>query len=462
LGSGTIAAKTTGRGQKNPTGNIWKKMEKTTSSASYNQLLGTLDESLEEQKHRHLWLFLYSSRHAQPHLYRSNNQKKIDLVESNRLIDHTFDLLEKFVAEEHDRGIFDEDRLTAALHEFCFGIAYALHRKVGRDGFFDPRFESQLNRYLGFIDSLTSKEMTVVARLHELTYKYGFPITELWLPLLKSTNLLEIFTTDYQKSKNQVFSFPSFVFTKKGNHPKGIQISTRHFSPEIDETWDLAIFAGENDKLSHIKPTVRQAWDSEGKQTVGDPKSHAVALYIDRKTCTISHALSTLRLQIAHLSDYKDGLIFAPTLTLGKYDFRAKKYMHKKLSEKIDQIRVSEGILSKRWDIEKSNVRRSIGLYLWDKMNIGEDSGSSLTKKSLIVGLIDKLKSPKTLDFYLEKFNKYNSPKETTKFGDTAESLETVIREMEADLYLTECCIKNYEYLTPSDAKNGGKYNRKI
>jgi hypothetical protein len=462
--SATIAAKTSRHGQKNLTGNIWKNMEKTASSTSYNQLLGTLDERLAEQQHRHLWLFLYATRHAQPHLHRSNNRKEIDLEESNRLIDETFDLLENFAIEEHDLGIFDENRLTEALHEFCFDIAYALHRKIESDSFIDVRFEPKLDRYLDFFDSLTPKEMAVIARLHELTYKYGFPITELWLPLVNSKDLLEIFTTDYPKSKKQVFSFPSFVFTKKGNHPKGIQISTRHFSHEIDETWDLAIFVGENDKLSHIKPVVGQAWNSEGKQTVGNPKSHDIALYIDRKICTISHALSTLRLQIECLSDHNDGLIFSPTLTFSKYDFRAKKYMHKKLSGKIDQIRLSEGIISKRWDIDKSNARRSIGLYLWDKINIGKDPEPVVSGKSLIMELISelKLKRPDILNIYLGIFNEYNSPKGTTKFGDLAESRETVIREMEADLHLTEYCIKNFEYLTPSDAKNNGKQNRKI
>lgn len=225
------------QGQKNPTGNICKKMEKTASSKSYDQLLSSLNESLAEQEHRHLWLFLYASRHAQPHLHRSNDRKEVDLEESNRLIDDTFDLLERFVTEQHDLSNLDEERLTAALHEFCFGIAYALHRIIGRDGFIDPRFEPQLNRYLGFFDSLTSKEMRVVEKLHKLTHRYGFPITELWMPLADPMELLRFFTEQYPKAEARKLPFPSLIFTKKGNHPKGVQISTTYSSPEIDETW---------------------------------------------------------------------------------------------------------------------------------------------------------------------------------------------------------------------------------
>lgn len=439
-------------------------MEKTAASASYNQLLGTLNELLAEQRHRHLWVFLYASRHAQPYLHRSNSLKHFDLVERNLLIDNTFDLLEKFVIEEHDLRTFDTDRLRAALHEFCFGIAYALHRKIGRDGFFDPRFESQLNRYLVFFDSLTAKEMRVVAKLHELTHRYGFPITELWMPLADTLELAGLFTEQYSKTEERKFPFPSLVFPKKGNHPKAVQISTTYSSPEIDEIWDLAIFVTKNDKVSHIKKIVEQVWNREGKQNVGDSKSHVIALYVDRKTCSISHALSVLRLQVDQLSDYTNGFIFTPTLAYGEYDFQTKKEMHKKISSLVDRIKLSEGSLSRRWDINKSNVRRSIGLYLWDKNYIGEDSDSPITKKRLIVKLIDELKSKssKIFEFYPGNFNEYISGPGTRKFGDTAESYEKVIREMELDLNLTECCIKNFEYLTPSDAKNDGKQNRKI
>jgi len=439
-------------------------MEKTAASASYKNLLSTFNEHLTEQHHRHLWLFLYSSRHAQPHLHRFSNQKEIDLEESNRLIDDTFCLLGKFAVDGRDLGNFVEDGLAAALHEFCFGIAYALHRKIGRDGFIDPRFESQLDRFLNFFDSLTSKEMRFVAELHELTHRYGFPITELWMPLADTLELSELFTEQSPKTEESKFLFPSLVFPKKGNHPKGVQISTTYSRPEIDENWDLAIFVKKNDKVSHIKKIVEQVWKREGKQNVGDAKSHVIALYVDRKTCSISHALSILRLQVDQLSDYTNGFIFTPTIAFGEYDFQTKKEMHKKLSSSVDRLKLSEGSLSKRREINKSNVRRSIGLYLWDRYYIVEDSDSPISKKSLIVKVIDELKSKssKVFDFYPGNFNGDIDGPGTGKFGGKAESHEKVIREMELDLNLTECCVKNFEYLTPSDAKNDGKQNRKI
>lgn len=130
-----------------------------------------------------------------------------------------------------------------------------------------------------------------------------------------------------------------------------------------------------------------------------------------------------------------------------------QKEMRNKLSATVDRIMLSEGMISKRWNIDKSNVRRSVGLYLWDKINTTRTPGGS--RKYFITEVINELKAktPKFLDLYLGKFNKYNSPEHITKFGDSVESLETVIREMEADYDLTAHCIKNFEYLTPYDAK---------
>jgi hypothetical protein len=301
--------------------------------------------------------------------------------------------------------------------------------------------------------------MAVVSQLHELTYKYGFLITELWLPLISSAELMESFITKNLKIRD-LDPIPSLVFTKKGNHPQGIQISTKEYPAEIDEPWDLTVFINENDKLSNIKEKVSGSWPNSGNQVIGNSNNYKIALYVDREKCKISNALSTLRFQIDHLDDYTNGLMIIPDseklASLEKKKAKAQKEMRRRLSSTIDRIRLSEGLISKRWSVDKSNVRRSIGLYLWDQMNIVKPSRRS--RKNLITNLIDKIKyeKPEVLDLYLEKFNKYDSPEQTTKFGDSAKSLETVIREMEADCDLTAHCIKNFECLTPYDVKIGG------
>lgn len=442
---------------------ISENMEKTSASATYNDLVNTLNERLAEQKHRHLWLFLYSSRHAHLQLHQPHRPEDIDLHERNQLIDDTVCLLENFAPQEFMLGSSSQDRLTAAFNKFCFGIIYAIHRRHCSDGFIDVRFEETLTKYDAFIDSLTPREIVVASKLHNLSYKYGFLITELWLPLIRSTELMDIFTTQYPKIRDS-FSIPSFVFTKKGNHPKGIQISTKKYPAKIYDTWDLLLFIKENDNLSKIKSKVHISWNIEGQQIVGDYYDHEIALYVDRNECTVSHVVSTLRLQIDHLNDYINGFITVPTpeepANLERSTAIAQKEMRNKLSTTIDRIRLSEGMISKRWSIDKSNIRRSVGLYLWDKINAVKTPRGS--RKYLITELINELKSktPEVLDLYLGKFNKYDPPKNIVKFGDLAKPLETVIREMEADYDLTAYCIKNFEYLTPHDVKSGGKKNR--
>ncbi|MBL1272851.1 MAG: hypothetical protein COB25_010410 [Oceanospirillales bacterium] len=166
--------------------------------------------------------------------------------------------------------------------------------------------------------------------------------------------------------------------------------------------------------------------------------------------------MSTLRLQIEHLNEYLSGPTLIPTSEDLYIKNKDKKEIRKKLSNMIDGIRLSEGLISKRWTVYKSNVRRSIGLYLWDRVNIFNIPQKS--RRTHIIELIHKIKSedPETLNLYLGNFNEYNSDKETTKYGDLAEYQETVIREMDADYDLTDHCIKNHEYLTPYDVKTRG------
>jgi len=62
-------------------------------------------------------------------------------------------------------------------------------------------------------------------------------------------------------------------------------------------------------------------------------------------------------------------------------------------------------------------------------MNIIKPSFNKQKKKT-DKGLIEKIRSetPDALDFYLEKFNKHDSARKTTKFGDSELALETVVR----------------------------------
>jgi len=435
-------------------------MEKTSPSMSYPKLLKTLDECLTEQKHRHFWLFLYSNRHAQLQLYKPNGNDDIDLHESEKLIHDTLDLLEKFDPIELMQILPDGEKLVALLNKFCFCITYAVHIKHVADGFTDIRFKELLPRYDAFLDTLTKDEKAVTCKIHELTYKYGFPITELWSPSIDSTELMEMFIKNHPRL-NEIYSIPCFVFTKKSNHPKGIQISTNEYKNEPQDPWDLIIFINENDILSKVKKEVGTSWPNPEKQFIGNYNDFEIALYVDRGKCKISNALSTLRLQIDHLNEYKNG----PLAILSAKQFsdierinpKTGKEIRRRLAATIDSIRLSEGLISKRWTVYKSNVRRSIGLYLWDEINIFKGSGKS--RKKLIIELIERLeaKAPKVLELYFGSYNINYSKKSIVKLKDLESPFETVIREMNADYDLTASCIENFEYLTPHDVKTGGK-----
>jgi len=436
-------------------------MKKIINSATNVDLLNALDERLVEQRHRHLWVYLYSSRHAHLQLHQPHGADGISKKKRDKLLDDTFSLLGKFNHQELLPDIFNRDMLQTAIHEFCFGIAYALHRRQMSDGFVDPRFERTVTKYEYFIDSLTPREKAVTSKLHELTYKYGIPITELWLPLLHSKELLEIFTKQYPNTRKN-FPFPSLIFTKKDNHPKGIEVSMKRYPEKIHGSWDLVVCTKENQIFSEIESKIKASWRNSGYQVIGDLSDHDIAFYIEKSKCSMSYAINFIRLQIDYLTNYNNRIItplIADEIPSSRIlELRHQKNERKKLSTKINQIKISEGITSKRWSVDKSNVRRSVGLYLWDKIHVF--SGFEKSRKHYILELIDELKekTPDILDLYLADFNEYDSSEGTTKVGDSAKSLETVVREMEADFDLTAHCVKNFDFFSPYDLRVADKY----
>ena len=120
----------------------------------------------------------------------------------------------------------------------------------------------------------------------------------------------------------------------------------------------------------------------------------------------------------------------------------------------IDQLRISEGMLSKRWEPNKNNIRRAIGLYLWDLIN--NPRSGIVNRKKAIYECIDFLNAehPKALELYFRNFNSFTSPDQKQRFGELDTHFQTVVREMEADYDLTEYCIEKADYYTPAEVKN--------
>lgn len=432
-----------------------EKMENLYNSIGYYEKQNEFEELLGEQKYRHFWQFLYSSRHAQQKFFQSH-----EFEEYKRLTHGALDLLKKFHPKALKSAHSDVESLAELLERFCLGVTYAFHRNNVEDGFNDIRIEPTVPQYSAFMDSLSQKEMDIVKRLHELTHEYGFPIMQLWLQQHISEDLMNEFISSSEDGHNALLPY-FFIFVKKSSHPKGIQISISGYKHDIDDSWDLKIFFCENDKISHIKKSVDEAWDKDGIQTIGGKDNHFFALYIDRNSCSKNNALSFLDLQNRHLSNYFHSPLISPSPStpntnmpkrIGKSDINNAT---KELERQIQSLRKSEDITYRRWNRIKNNIRRSIGLFLWDQNH--EESEKS--RKSQIRDIIDHLKSnsPQVLELYLSNYNTPISPKSDITYGDQANAQDTVIRLMEDDYYLTDYCINQSDYFSPEDVKNANK-----
>ena len=434
-------------------------MKNYSKSKSYDELIDEWNELQLETKWRHIWLFLYSSRHAKLQQSQPQVSKKHDQLDAG-----LFKLLKKFDPEGVRSTANNEHDLKKIYHAFSLLIIYAFHRKAIQDGFIDYRYEDLLSDYFSFMEKLTPKEMLTIESLHELSYRYGFIVTHLWDDLMESDILTNQMLNLYETGKRPSSLRKNiFIFTKE-YHPKGVQISIPGFTSNINEEWDLIIYFNRQDTISSIKNQIENIWEMEGIKTIGDKNNYHIALHIKRNLCTVRRSLDILAAQIKHLDAYN--LSLSNMSSPEKYTREMLdenplliKESKKNLENLIKNIRLSEGITHKHWGLDKNNIRRAISLSLWDHQNMYIDEQSdNQSRRYWIKEIIENLrkKYPKALDLYLGIFNEPNSPNKSTIFGDSAAALDTVIREMEADYVLTARCIEACEYISPYEAKKSG------
>ena len=431
-------------------GNTTKKnkasQKNPTKSTTYMTNIDQLKSLIKESSYRNIWLFSYSSRHEQLRLMEPEKMKESDFI-----IDEITLLMENYNHMVNLSG----DSLQSYFIDFCHGLAYAYHKTTPLVDFVDFFLE---NRYMGFGDiiaCLTPEELKVVHRLHELSYEYGFLITELWLQLPDPKEYADLFTRAYPNEADQNFVYPK-TFIKKDSFSKGLEALLYPHSAEPKKHWDLVVFLREDqiDQIDQcISSEMKDAWGIEGRQILGDKNNYKIALYIDRKLTIPSTAIFALKLQVDLLKADSRHQAFRDPKNIEGGGKVLKKYEREKLSTALKHLKLTEGLNYKRWPTNTDNIRRAIGLYIWDQFNLINVDGAS--RKAIINDYINHLKAetPEVLELYFSKFNEPTSPGSTTTLGDSNKHFQTVVREMEADCDLAAHCIKEAEYFIPYDLK---------
>ena len=109
-----------------------------------------------------------------------------------------------------------------------------------------------------------------------------------------------------------------------------------------------------------------------------------------------------------------------------------------------EQIRISGKQANKNWSDEKGNIRRAVGLLIWDEMKRNDSSAREE---------IEKLFDIKPRELFEMYYSRYNMD----AFSGTVETKDKVIRELYSDIKLTELCIRDAEFYSPYDIrKNKG------
>lgn len=379
------------------------------------------------------WEHQYTKRHILLHHYNEVKRLRIDF---KKFLDKIF-------------GDF-----AAAMHSYqieyhCYNLIKAWHLMRTDHGLPSNYLIIDIIEYVSIINSLDNDDASLIERIHDLSYKFGFPVLDFDLSLDSYSNVLinKLQSTDPEK----LFQLKDHqrLFYKKGPMLPGIyRLYTTDGPIEFKGEWDLAIYASIDDKPHHISNELKRVWDLPGQQVIGNELSSKIAFYIDRNTTrTRSWVRNLVILEIQDLKNF----IASQHRLFPAVDI-SREISNKELKAMINHSEISQGLTHKRWDKNKANVRRTVGLYLWDNLN---DNSAGVKIHDLISELIDKYLPAELLELYHKG---YNSRDEKGARKSGLESVHsTIVAEMYHDLELTKKCISDYTYYLPSQIKKLGK-----
>lgn len=414
------------------------------------------------------------------------------------------------------------DSYHSQLIELSNCLVYSYHKLANPSAPLNPRYESLLGLYDYPFEKLHPKEVETVKTLHDMTIRLGYLV----VPLCLEPNSEICWNAFVEKSPTDIHlinTTPLYVYERKGSSPNDIQGAIAPELPVLDGDWNLVIYYHAGKALSHFKKQIEARWNDDGILVIGKSNGYKVAVYANRKLCSRRKVFEVLRSKVALLDipskgrklwlsfgiDHKVDGITSSQRTVNEIsvteilerqkvnvtDYRDKAALYsitqhqKKLMEincaAIKSLKLDDPRLKQRWDLEKSNVRRAIGLYHWDqakRRDALKESGKSFyqavfeniveqresgkdesggtykydkkpSRKALMRNTIDILKEvqPSVLEFYYRGFNREVHGNKIM-WGDGGVR-DSIVEAMEADYALTKHCIEQVGYDAPYGAR---------
>ncbi|WP_224798571.1 hypothetical protein [Idiomarina abyssalis] len=406
-----------------------------------------LDNSKLIVEQEEWWRWQYAHRNFYS-LLQSNQEVASDFeLVLSRLID-----LFKDMQLKSSGSVYKNPLKQKLFHQFCNSLVY-LYRGINhQDIFFNETCESLIAKHGYSIDELDEDELSLVERLNDWTHWLGF-LPTLFYSVPDSSISWDVYINDHSDEEVDIQFLSFLAHPRVGRDDSGIKTMSFDDPSSVNFEWDMVINYNLGDPFYQIEKEVRELWEEPGKQFVGVRTLDSIRTYVDRRVCKkASSALKKL-----------------------KSSCDESNYTYRKAN--VDSLTArSVRVNSQGWAVDKDNSRRAVGLYIWDSLNVASLEWDS--RRSLIRSVIETLReeAPNKLKLYFSKFDELveddsddlsanslevkerikesrNVKYEPTKYGDTLEVHEIVVREMEADYDLTEYCIQELDYYRAHQVK---------
>ncbi|MDV6316241.1 hypothetical protein [Idiomarina sp. HP20-50] len=450
------------------------------------------------------WRYQYAHRYVIQTLLRLKKWESESIATFKWLetVAYKYGIIEK-------RENLTRSHYTAALLEMANCLVYSYHKRNQVDAEVNPVYEKLVAGYGFLFDRLHSDEVKTVKVLHDLTMELGFLVIPFYLEPDKETSWMAFVERNGDElsriRRSRLYPYPRYHLKVRG-----VDIVYAAHEREVTDNWDMIVYYGEKSKVGELKDQIEDRWEQESPVEIGNPLAHKFRMYVNRPSCSRRYVLKYLKAGIIGLAPLNcEG--FFPLIDEEKPRGRAikreqrhpykanikkiigsepklvhKKTQYKKIeqwSRKInrenqqysDALRLTDEALTQYLSLEQSNVRRAIGLRIWDR--VAESRSESLSqevdskdlkssvakhtkapgKNDTVGGIISSLikelaeTHPELLEYYRKDWNS----------GDSAASAQTIMstlkKRMRRDYQMTEYCIAQKGFFSTYESTRGSK-----
>ncbi|MDV6328346.1 hypothetical protein Q5L94_09755 [Idiomarina sp. Sol25] len=464
----------------------------------------TARDYLDELRSFDWWRYQYIHRYV--------NQRLMSLGRFDSESIATFQWLEQVAYKYQvleNRQRLTSTEYTSLLIDIAAGLVYSYHRRNHAGAPKSLVYENIVATFGYLFDRLAIEEVEGVKIMHDMSMELGFLVVPFYLEPDTETSW-EAYVDKRDDAHLRIDRSRLYIYPRCDVQDKPVQVVYSGYEFDVNDTWDMVVYYDGSLTTGELERQISVSWEQSSRVEIGNPRRCKFRIYINRGQCSRRNVSTLLKGSIIGLKTVSCGGFFVfldegfkrrraikredvpsrnaaineiihvedkllHTKTHYKLIMQRKRKLDRENRQYIDALKIIDHNFNQYISSDKSNVRRAVGLKIWDTVTErrsaqlldeycskgrpvssskkGENLESKITVGEVISELFKELSehNPQLLNYYRKGWN----DSDTSASGATI--MDTIKKRMRRDYQMTDYCITHRGYFGPFEATKGGK-----